>query len=194
MIKAVIFDCFGVLYVDASKYFFEHHIADFEQLRPQIEELFRACDRGFISQTELNQQVAVLTGLTLEFVTEHIQGVHQRNDALLAYAQSLRSDYKVGMLSNIGKGSMDSFFQAHERESLFDAVVLSGEEGMIKPDVAIFELMASRLGVEPSECIMIDDLGYNVQGARDAGMHGVLHVTNDSTFQQVATIIETARA
>lgn len=190
MIKAIIFDCFGVLYVDASRHFFEHHIPEYEQLRSQLDELLRACDRGLISQIELNNEIATLTGLPLDFVHENIQGFHQKNDSLLAYSQSLRPDYFIGMLSNIGRGSMDSFFNAAERNVLFDDVVLSGEVGIIKPNPAIFELMATKLDVLPEECIMIDDLEANVIGARNAGMQGVLHLANQQTIAQVKIEIE----
>lgn len=189
MIRAVIFDCFGVLYVDASQYFLEHHIPDYETHREQIAELFRACDRGYITQAELNEQVAAVTGLALDFVTANIQGVHQRNQTLLAFSQSLRGNYRLGMLSNIGRGSMDSFFTPAERTELFDAVVLSGEVGMIKPDQAIYELMAARLGVAPHECIMIDDIERNVIGAEDAGMIGVLHVSSQQTIRRLREIL-----
>lgn len=194
MIRAIIFDCFGVLFVDASQYFFEHHINEYEQLRPQIAELFRACDRGYITQVELNEQVAILTGLTRAFVDEHIQGVHQRNNTLVTFSQSLRRDYRVGMLSNIGRGSMDSFFAPAERSALFDAVVLSGEEGMIKPDKEIFDLMAARLGVLPGECVMIDDIERNVIGAQDAGMQAIHHVSNQQTREQLTQLLKVNNA
>ncbi|MEO7905192.1 MAG: HAD family phosphatase [Candidatus Saccharimonadales bacterium] len=177
MIKAVIFDCFGVLYVDTSRHFFEHHVPDYERLHSELDALLRACDRGYITQRELNQQIAVVTGLSFDFVNERIQGVHQRNDTLLSYAQSLRSTYKLGMLSNIGRGSMDSFFDGSERQRLFDAVILSGEVGMIKPDPAIFTLMAEKLEVLPEECVMIDDIVANVDGAKAAGMQSVVYST-----------------
>lgn len=194
MIRAVIFDCFGVLYVDPSKYFFEQHIVDFERLRPQIEELFRACDRGYVTQQELNQEVARITSLPLDFVSAHIQGVHQRNDELLQFAQSLRGEHKVGMLSNIGRGSMDTFFDETARTELFDAVVLSGDVGVIKPDPAIYEIIAEKLGVTPQECVMIDDIARNVDGAVAAGMQGVLYESTQQVIHDVTAIAKAVNA
>ena len=193
MIKAIIFDCFGVLYVDASRHFFEHNVANYVQLRPQLDELLRACDRGFISQVELNHQVAELTQLPFDFVHQHIQGVHQRNDALLDYVQSLRPEYLVGMLSNIGRGSMDSFFSADDRSQLFDSVVLSGDVGIIKPDPAIYALMATQLGVLPEECIMVDDLMTNIDGAARVDMPGIVFSSNDQLRTDLERLLETGQ-
>lgn len=189
MIKAVVFDCFGVLYVDATHHFYEQHIQEYDRLRPQLSDLNRAYDIGLLTQAMLNQQVADLAGLDVAFVAEHIQGVHQRNQALLDYSQSLRSTYKVGMLSNIGIDGMNSFFSSDERKQLFDAVVLSSEVRLVKPDPQIYEVMAARLGVLPEECVMIDDISVNVAGAQQVGMHGVVYQTNEQTMRDIRQVL-----
>ncbi len=58
---------------------------------------------------------------------------------------------------------------------LFDALVLSHEEGCRKPDAAIYLLAATRLGVAPEACVFVDDIPVNVEGAEAVGMAGVLH-------------------
>lgn len=189
MIRGIIFDCFGVLYVDATHHFYEQSIKNYEQLRPQLSELNRAYDIGLLTQAQLNQQVADLAGLDIDFVNARILGVHQRNLGLLDYAQSLRAKYKVGMLSNIGIDGMNSFFAAEERQQLFDAVVLSSEVRLIKPDPRIFELMATRLGLLPEECVMIDDVEANVLGARQAGLQAIVYQSNEQTVRELTDIL-----
>jgi len=61
--------------------------------------------------------------------------------------------------------------------SRFDAVVDSSEVGHRKPERAIYDLTASRLDVEPSKIIFLDDFGPNVAGAREAGWTAI-HVTD----------------
>lgn len=194
MIKAVIFDCFGVLYIDPGQYFFEKYVPRYNELQAELVELTRACDRGYISQSDYNRQVAELTGLEPEFVEANIHHMHQRNQPLLDFATSLRGDYSLGMLSNIGRGSMDSFFGPEERVQLFDAVVLSSEVGLVKPQTEIFELMASRLGVSPEECLMIDDLATNIEGAKAAGMLGVVYENNHQAIAEVNKLLEEPHA
>lgn len=194
MIRGIIFDCFGVLYVDTSQYFYEHHIKDYERLRPELKNLNKAADYGLLSQDELNQSVAELTGLDLPFVSSHIQGIHKRNEKLLEFSQELRKDYKVGLLSNIGPGSMDSFFIKSERDALFDAVVMSGEEQMTKPHPQIFVLAAERLGLTPGECVMIDDVEENCSGADAAGMRAILYESNQQVVDELRTLLEEMNA
>ena len=45
---------------------------------------------------------------------------------------------------------------------------------MAKPEAAIFVLSAERLGLEPGECVFVDDLDANVEAARQVGMQGLL--------------------
>jgi putative hydrolase of the HAD superfamily len=58
---------------------------------------------------------------------------------------------------------------------IFDARLLSGEEGVRKPEPEIYLRAAARLGVSPGACVFVDDLPSNVEGARAVGMAGVLH-------------------
>src|SRR5438876_696441 len=55
------------------------------------------------------------------------------------------------------------------------AEVLSGREGVRKPEAAIYLLAADRLRVEPDRCVFVDDMPANVDGAKAVGMAGVLH-------------------
>lgn len=190
MIRAVIFDCFGVLYLDASKHFYETHIPNYEKLWPELMQLTKASDYGLITQDELVDGVVELTGAERAFVADNIRGMHRRNQKLLEYAEGLRSSVKLGMLSNIGPGAMDSFFTPSERERLFDAVVLSGDVGMTKPHPAIFRLMAERLGVSPHDCVMIDDIEENCAGADAAGMKAIKYDSNAQVERELGALLE----
>jgi putative hydrolase of the HAD superfamily len=53
---------------------------------------------------------------------------------------------------------------------VFDVVVESAIEGVRKPDPRIYELVCTRLEVEPSEAVFLDDLGVNLKAARAMGM------------------------
>ena len=62
-----------------------------------------------------------------------------------------------------------------------DATVFSCTEGLRKPDLAIYELAASRLGVDTSDCVFVGDgADGELDGASAAGMHAVLLRTDDT--------------
>lgn len=56
----------------------------------------------------------------------------------------------------------------------FGTTVISGVEGVKKPDPRIFALLCERAGVAPEDCVFIDDGPHNIAGAHGAGMDGIL--------------------
>jgi FMN phosphatase YigB (HAD superfamily) len=58
---------------------------------------------------------------------------------------------------------------------LFDVAVISAEVHLHKPQPEIYLLAAERLGVEPAQCIFVDDLRENCEGAETVGMTAVRH-------------------
>ncbi|MFD0923609.1 HAD-IA family hydrolase [Saccharopolyspora rosea] len=88
---------------------------------------------------------------------------------VLAAARWLRArGIRTALVSNA-----DSVAEA--ASDAFDAVLLSGDLGIAKPDPAIYRLAADRLGVDPSRCVFVDDLRTNVDGAVATGMVGIHH-------------------
>jgi putative hydrolase of the HAD superfamily len=72
---------------------------------------------------------------------------------------------------------------------LFDTVVLSGEVGMRKPEQEIFLHAAQTLGLDPAECVFVDDMEANVAAARACGMTGVLHTETATTAQALQDLL-----
>jgi epoxide hydrolase-like predicted phosphatase len=62
-----------------------------------------------------------------------------------------------------------------EFPDLFEVEIRSGQVGVRKPEPEIYRLTAERLGVEPEQCVFVDDIPANVEGARAVGMWGLLH-------------------
>ena len=83
-----------------------------------------------------------------------------------------RGRVRTGLISNsmgAGRYDRDSF------PELFDGVVISGDVGLHKPQPEIFLLGCERVGLEPAECVFVDDLRENCEGAEAVGMTAVLH-------------------
>jgi epoxide hydrolase-like predicted phosphatase len=73
---------------------------------------------------------------------------------------------------------------------LFDAVVISGEVGMRKPEPEIFLHAAATLGLEPRECVFIDDIEANVAAAIACGMTGVHHTDAATTAAALEELLD----
>lgn len=187
MIRGIIFDCFGVLYQGSLEYL--RSITPQERLN-ELEDLKQAADYGYISHHDYIDQVGALTGRPGREIDEVTRARHVRNESVIELAKTLRGSYKIALLSNMGRDILDGLFSPEEREQLFDAVVVSSDIGMVKPDAAVFEFTASKLGVSPGECIMIDDLPVNIEGADAVGMRGVLYSNTLDLKRSLVELLE----
>lgn len=77
-----------------------------------------------------------------------------------------------------------------DQKKLFDEILMSGDVNMIKPDPRIFKLMAEKLNLRPEECIMIDDVADNINGARIAGMHGVVFFNPEQIKNDINNLLD----
>ena len=93
------------------------------------------------------------------------------DEELIGLIQELRSaGIRIGLLSN---HSRELRQRLGDLEPLLDAVVISGDVGVLKPDPAIYRLALERLDVAPEEAVFVDDWRPNVEGARRLGIPGV---------------------
>ena len=68
---------------------------------------------------------------------------------------------------------------------LFDAIVVSGEERVAKPDPRIFQILVDRHGLEAAHTILIDDAPANVTAAREAGLVAIRYESPSSLREQL---------
>jgi len=93
---------------------------------------------------------------------------------------------RTGLLSNSwGVGD----YPRHLFPGMFDAVVISAEVGMRKPEERIFRHAVDLLGLAPGECVFIDDIEANVAAAEAVGMTGVLHSDPVATVTRLSELL-----
>src|SRR6056297_361881 len=166
--KAIIFDCFGVLVTSSYEPFKQKHFGDDEVKRDRFHEIEDRSSRGEISLEDASSQFALLAGLSYEQAVDELHN-NPRNITLLNYIATELKDYKIGFLSNVADDRLDELF-TKKQQALFDDIVLSYDVNMAKPDPRIFALAADRLGVTVDECVFVDDNYYYCQGAEKVGM------------------------
>lgn len=190
MIRGIIFDCFGVLYGGSLSL-----LASMapEGRTEEVYDINMQKDYGYISYEEYLQSTAEVLGIAPGYVERIIHEKHVRNTELVEYVRQLKAagEYQVGLLSNIGERTIQGLF-GDELDSLFDTVVLSHEEGLAKPNPAIFTLIAERMGLGAGECVMIDDLEDNCEGAEIAGMASIQHTSNARTYGLLRKLLQSA--
>lgn len=174
MIKAIIFDCFGVFYVDPV-FAYMRDPATPPDKAEALHDLDKQAARGTLSKQSFAEQASALLSIAPEAAEQRFFQSKGRDERLVALVKELRQQYKIGLLSNIGADMMDGFFAPTEREELFDVAILSGEVKMAKPDKEIFELACQRLGVELNEAVMIDDQQSTCDIVKTYGMQSICY-------------------
>ncbi|HVL90120.1 MAG TPA: HAD-IA family hydrolase [Actinomycetota bacterium] len=115
---------------------------------------------------------ALATRIYREFAQPHRYGLFP--DALPALRELKVRGYRLGVVSN-WEDWLASLFERLGVASLFDAVVVSGSEGVEKPDPAIFAIALERMGVPPERSVYVgDSLTHDVAPALSLGMGAVL--------------------
>lgn len=140
-------------------------------------------------EAELARRLRTRSGGTLAaegLVRAMFAGARPDETMLGAVRRAREHGLRTGLLSN-SWGNRQQYDFPHF-DTLFDAVVISGEVGLRKPDPDIYLLMARELGVAPEQCVFVDDIAVNVRAAAGVGMCGVHHVDSERTVAELAAV------
>lgn len=188
MIRAVIFDCFGVLAEDGWLPFKRRYIGQDARLAQEVADIGKQNEFGMLDSNSYIQQVAALVGVEEQILRNAIS-MQAPNDELFSYiSDRLKPEYKIGLLSNANFNVVEKLF-TQKQGKLFDTTVLSYETRLIKPDPRMFELIAKRLGVALEECIFIDDIERYCTAAGLLGMYSILYESPQQCIDEVEKII-----
>jgi putative hydrolase of the HAD superfamily len=153
----------------------------------------RALEKGELSEDEFADRFGELLELAparRAGMVDRMFGRIRPDDVMVEALRRARAQgVRTGLVSNsMGAGRYDraSF------PELFDGVVISGDVGMHKPQPEIFLLGAKRVGVAPKQCVFVDDLRENCEGAEAVGMTAVLHRGAESTLPQLEELLGVA--
>lgn len=184
MIKAILFDCFGVLATDAWLPFKKQYFGNDPKLYRQASDLVSQANSGLIDYETFISSVADLAGVDSATVHRAITR-NVPNDELFDYIRELKQDYKIGFLSNIAGDRLKQIFTA-DQLALLDVIELSYKTGFIKPQAEAYRNIAQQLGVAVDECVFVDDQERQVAGAHQIGMPAILY----QDFEQFRTSLD----
>ncbi|HXY17849.1 MAG TPA: HAD family phosphatase [Candidatus Nitrosopolaris sp.] len=185
MIKAVIFDFFGVLATEGVTSFNKDFFAGDKEKLKQIDQLVDKLNMATLGYNDFVAKVAQLAGVNEQIVREYMD-VNHPNRPLLDYIRTaLKPHYKLGIISNAGGNWVEEILGNNDAV-MFDDVVLSHKVGFAKPQAEIYEIALDKLGLKAAECVFIDDIERYCDAARGLGMR-VIHYQD---FEQMKTELE----
>ncbi|MFE5567053.1 HAD family hydrolase [Amycolatopsis japonica] len=149
-----------------------------------------AVESGAMPQREYEQTLARMLDLDAEgLLSRALADLRPRTEVYDLVYRARAAGIKVAVLSNSwGTGAFDPYagYQLHE---WFDAVVISDQVGMRKPDPAIYRLAAEYIGIQPGECVFVDDTSRNLPPATDLGMATVLFSDTTSGVHEIERLL-----
>jgi putative hydrolase of the HAD superfamily len=135
-------------------------------------------ESGKISQRDYEVRLAALLGVDSRGLLGQVLADLRPRVPVLGLVRRVRlAGIRVAVLSNSwGSGEYDPY-QGYDLEERFDAVVISDQVGLRKPDPAIYTLASRKIGVAAGSCVFVDDTAANLPAASDLGM-AVVHFTD----------------
>jgi 2-haloacid dehalogenase len=181
-ISAVVFDLGGVLIDWNPRYLYQHLFADPIEME---DFLARVCTDDWHREHDL--------GAGIRESCERLASLHpDYRDMIMAWADrgeemaAGQIDQTVGVLAELKSAGMPCYGLSNMEPEVFpvryarfpfmkwfDGCVISGIEGVAKPDQRIFEILLHRYGIEAASAVFVDGSARNVEAARALGISGV---------------------
>ncbi len=188
LIKGVIFDFGRVISAQKPVSLFRAYESDLDLTPDTINQIMFESQAwqdalvGRISEREFWYAIGPALGLVSCRKIDEFRKRYRNDEAIdtgvLDLIRQLHGEYKLAILSNNPPG-LAEWLSDWKIFDLFDVVYCSGDEGLAKPDPAVFKSTLNRLGALPHEAIFIDDTIGHVEAARSLGLHGILFTKSE---------------
>jgi putative hydrolase of the HAD superfamily len=107
---------------------------------------------------------------------------------LLGFIRSLHPGRMTGVISNAWP-DMRNYLIENKFDDAFDALVLSAEVGVMKPDPKIYNLALEQFKIKPAEAVFVDDTPPNVEAARALGMQAIHFQSQEQTLEELKEML-----
>jgi epoxide hydrolase-like predicted phosphatase len=202
-IESVIFDWGGVLIDDPRPGLLRYCAGAFgvplEQYTPVHDSFLDDFGKGLISEGEFWQGISRklgrpalrLAGKPAPKVpllwSAAFRAAYVPRPEVFSLASSLHEKgYKTALLSNTELPAVEFFHELNY--DMFDVLVFSCEQGVVKPERRIYEITLEKLGSKAPQSIFIDDRQDYIQGAREAGLGTILFKSLDQVRHELARL------
>jgi len=195
MIQAVLFDWGGVLIENPVPGLMAYcagalgvAVTDYVRVHEAHGEAFH---KGWIAEEVFWQRVCSDLNRPLPRQSslwgDAFRAVYRPREEIFTLARRLREKgCKTGLLSNTEAPAMAFFLELGY--DVFDGLTFSCAEGVAKPQKEIYEVAARNLGMMPVQCVLVDDRLEFVEGARNAGMKGIVYESFPQAEQELARL------
>jgi FMN phosphatase YigB (HAD superfamily) len=199
MIQAIIFDVGGVLLRTEDRSYRQRWEEKLGLDNWGADEIVFNSDMGIkaqlglVSEEEHWQWVGIHLGLSPDELAQfrHDFWAGDRLDSfLVAHIRRWQEQFQTAIISNAMDGLRTMLTHTYPIAEFFDLIVVSAEEGVMKPEPEIYKRTLARLGRRPHEAVFIDDFNHNVLAARELGMIAIQFFPGFNLPRELEELIE----
>jgi len=128
--------------------------------------------------------LAVLSGSIRPAMVTALDRLAEAGYRLACITNNVPAGHGAGMARSGDK--RDAYEQVFAR---FEHVIESSKAGLRKPDPRIYLMMCEKLGLEPAQCIYLDDLGINCKPAAQLGMHAIKVTSGEQALSDLSAVL-----
>lgn len=139
--------------------------------------------------------VSLDEALIEQLITHDIRSWTTLDREMLALVEKIKnSGLKLGLISNMPPDVLDYMKENFTwlQNKLFDTMIFSCEIQLCKPDPAVYLKCVRDLGLNPEECLFVDDLMVNIKGAQDVGLKAIHYTTYDRFLEEIAVVFNSS--
>lgn len=149
-------------------------------------------DQGIQSEPLVVSRVVDRSSLKRNVVEQALLAAKKSLTPIAQSIQLMQDLYDAGIkmycLSNMSSETYEHI-KTQKFFSLFDGIVISGNEKCMKPDAKIFDLTIKRYGLSPSETLFIDDSLPNISTARDLGILSFHFKRSNACYSKIRELL-----
>ncbi len=198
MINTIIFDLGNVLINWEPKLLYNKLFDSEEKTNHFLENI---CTLTWNEEQDAGRSLEAGTKALIEEFPQHkkeIQAYYDRweemlNGAITGSVEILRQlkaigKYKIYGLTNWSAELFPVALREFEFLNWFDGIVVSGDEGIRKPEVAFFQILFDRYNVKPEDAVFIDDNLRNIEAARTLGIQSIRFTSPEELEKELETL------
>ena len=130
-----------------------------------------------------------LKPVIIQKIRQMVNSKRHLNRRMLRFLEECQNDYQTAILSNAGDQTRKLMEDVYHLDRFVEEIIISAEEGVVKPDPEIYSIALSRLSANAKTSLLIDDTEVNVNAAREFGMKAVQFTNNQQAIKEIQQLL-----
>jgi len=130
-----------------------------------------------------------LKPVIIQKIRQMVNSKRHLNRRMLRFLEECQNDYQTAILSNAGDQTRKLMEDVYHLDRFVEEIIISAEEGVVKPDPEIYRIALSRLSANAKTSLLIDDTEVNVNAAREFGMKAVQFTNNQQAIKEIQQLL-----